>query len=214
MAFFQKTPCGFVSVNVNPVRMDGNVRFSISGAISLTYVQEILEKTALYDFDDGMTWSCGMELANFERYADWIAPRTALQNAAAKIGIGSTVREWGGYLNDYMPADADDTVIDTQVSRLLGRIEKTALPFLQIYGFSEEAFLNLCTRNDKFVEICFGRLQQQALAGLLLAQKLWRPETAKTIKQNMERKGNYYAKLGNPEPLQVYMKIGKELGLL
>jgi hypothetical protein len=52
------------------------------------------------------------------------------------------------------------------------------------------------------------------LAGLLLAQKLGRPEAAKTIKKNMERKGNYYAKLGNPEPLQVFMSAGKELGLL
>jgi len=57
-------------------------------------------------------------------------------------------------------------------------------------------------------------LDRQVLAGLVLAQKLGDNDAAAAMKNIAKSKGGYYARNGNPRPLDIIQRVGGELGLV
>ena len=213
--FEMATSCGYLGIFVNPIRHGNEMQFSLSCGISIKHVQAELIKTELYAQDYvGSTWTCGALVENLEKYKRWILPLSPASKALLSLGIRPRKGVFKGYVDAYMPVTADDATVERHVHRLMAQIDTYCWPFLSQYGFSEESFLSLCERDDDFVDVCFSSLEMQILAGLILARKLERDDAARVIKLIGEHKGAYYAKHGNPRPLELINKIGRQLDLL
>lgn len=212
--YVQETPCGHIGIFVNPIRHGDEIQFSLRCGISIRSIQEVLVKTELYVKDArGLTWTCGLLLDNLEKYKDWIFPLGPVRGALLSVGLGPRKGAFKGYDDAYMSVTADDVTVAHHVDRLIKLIDAYCWPFLKAYGFSESDFLMLCQRNDDFADVCFTRLEQQVLAGLILAEKLGREDAVVAIKNLAKSKGGYYARNGNPRPLEVIRRAGGELGL-
>jgi hypothetical protein len=57
--FQQSTEAGYVGIHVNPIYRPNSIDFSLRCAVSITSVQELLVHTELYNWDGGLTWTCG-----------------------------------------------------------------------------------------------------------------------------------------------------------
>lgn len=213
--FSQPTAVGQIGIFVNPIRHGDEIRFSLRCGIRIDCVQDVMEKTELFAPEsNGDTWSCGIMIENLDKYSDWIAPLGPIRTGLASFGLGPRKGDFKGWDDDYMTVTANNAVVEAKVERAVRQIESLAMPFLRRYGESTEAYLDLCLRDEDFADLCWLTFDEKILSGMVAAQCLGRLDAIDQLKKIAYRKGDYYARLGNPVPLERIERIGAALGLI
>ena len=213
--FVQPTAAGLIGIFAQPIRHGDEIRFSLRTGVRIDRVQQVMEQTELFAPEArGETWSCGIMLENLEKYQDWIAPLGPVRARLALVGLGPRKGGYVGHDEEYMNVAAGDDVIKSQVDRVMRQIDALVMPFLRRYGQTEEAFLDLCLRDDDFADLCWLTFDRKILSGLVVARCLGRDDAIRQLKQIALRKGGYYARNGNPVPLERIERIGGALGLI
>ena len=106
-----------------------------------------------------------------------------------------------------------DARIEFVAERIFARISQFGWPLLQTFGRTEETFLDLILRRDRVTELLFlGPVKP--LAGLILAQRLDRPDARKQILDDAKAKFEGYTKYGSTDIGDQFVRISTQLGRL
>jgi hypothetical protein len=216
--FFQmETQAGYVGVHVNPIyRQPIGIDFSLTVGASISSVQEILEKTELYDDPSGLTWTFGILLSNLVKDAG-AAPKVDgrfLEHGGYQLNgeqLMAKIEEYGtddGYVSIF-----DDAVrIDQVANRTFGYVRDYGWPLLKDNAFTEEQAFAYSLRTDKIADLCFPIPPKKPLTSLILARKLGHHDMIPIIVESTRTDYEGYAKLGNPKPLERFERVAKSLG--
>jgi hypothetical protein len=215
--FQQETEAGMVGIHVNPVYREDGIDIILSGAASISAVQEILVQTELYAWDGGLTWTFGIGLRQVREKLEKIPPipMKYMPDGSARFrneDVWAHIDKYGTY-EAFVPAGADDSVIDAQADLAFERVRKYGWPLLLAHGMTESTALELMLRTDEIAELCFLE-PNKALAGLILARKLDNPRAKSVILKNARKKFAMYRANGNPDISDKFEKIASEFDLI
>lgn len=211
--FKNKTELGYIGVHLSPITRRDGLDFVVRCAISAASVQMLNEKTELYDSPTGLSWTCGALLKEIWRLSGGKYEIPSDVNAESEMAFLHWKLAEHGSDDGFIGLQDSDARIEFVAERIFARISQFGWPLLQTFGQTEETFLDLILRSDRVTELLFlGPVKP--LAGLILAQRLDRPEARKQILDDAQRKFEGYAKHGSTDIHDQFVRIATQLALL
>lgn len=211
--FKQKTEAGYVGIFVIPnARGGGEYSVSLRAAISNTIVQHFLVKTELYDWDGGLTWSCGVDLDNlqmqmgaFKKLKLWPDKWYSASSRLARIDREAKQQQV------WIDIDVGPKDYERLADQAYSIIEGWGWPALKQYGFSDATLLEFCLRNDEYSKLFFLE-PDKPLTGMILARHFGKPDAVSILIDQARRDYGVFASLGNQEPIERFERVAKALG--
>lgn len=215
--FQQKTEAGFIGIHVNFVNRGDGLDIILRSAASITAVQQLLVHTELYVWDGTLTWTFGIGLRQVREKVEKIPliPMKIMPDGSGRFrneDVWAHIEKYGTY-EAFVPAGAEDTMIEAQADLAFDRVKKYGWPLLNTHGMTEPAALELILRTDEIAELCFLE-PNKALAGLILAKNLENGTAKATILKNARKKFAMYRANGNPDISDKFERIAFRLGLI
>jgi hypothetical protein len=215
--FQQSTEAGYVGIHVNPIYRPNSIDFSLSCAVSVTSVQELLVHTELYSWDRGLTWTCGALLKQMRHIAGLVPAFPSWYDLDGKYHfdkekVVAHVDKYGSDDGFVVSTDTEEQIA-LRADVTFGYINEVSWPFLQKYGMTEADMLQLTLQTDELAELCFLD-PRKPLTGLILARKLGRRDLFPVLIENANERYDSSARHGNPALREQFKRIGRQLDLL
>jgi hypothetical protein len=212
-SFKQKTEPGQIAIFLNPIyRHDDDYSVHFSAAISNSIVQSSLVHTELYEWDGGLTWTCGAELYTIRTQQGLTKIAKSWEDSSGRVYFDlADVDRLSKEQEVWIGLDPSPDDYERLADQAYGYIERWALPFFDQYGFSNEALLDLCLRNDEYSKLFFLE-PSKPLTGMILARHLGRLDVIPTLVEQARYDYGVFASLGNPDPIEKFERIALKLG--
>jgi hypothetical protein len=212
-SFRQKTASGQIAIFLNPIyRHDEDYSVHFSAAVSNTIVQSLLVHTELYEWDGGLTWSCGADIYSIRTQQGLTKIAKSWEDSSGRVCFDlDDVDRLSKEQEVWIGLDPSPGEYERLADQAYGYIERWALPFLHQYGFADEALLELCLRNDEYSKLFF--LEPcKPLTGMILARHLGRLDAIPILVEQARKDYGVFASLGNPDPIERFERLALKLG--